>query len=441
MNSVLTHAGELKQALSDFVLDAEGDLAVALESFSASELAGSRPDMSQRALVVDRFIAEGKVGDRTPIDLFIDAHPDLSESDRQLLQSWRQAFVGLFAITTLLDDGVELMNWTTAKHYTVKQPNANDLSKMARLKVGEILLTQIAPLSATEWMFFSPWTLMGKLGKPKLAVAIGNFKEAYKSHLYSDAPELLEEAWKSVEKYHQDFVDFFGEADITLPGYQLNKKFIEFQEIMTQKRLQEVGLDPSKSLKELADEAGISDDELSEAAQSLGADSKVLEHLITNKASTKMVAPKVDLPDALKRAEAVTVFAHPRWGQMLLPTYSQLTQILEADDWAAIPNAPKVVHKCLEDKSFNTFVWRRLAQTYPTQLEAILRVVLERPDFKLSRDLDALLVEFDKPLEPELPEIASVPIHLHDLFQEAIAEVSKDKPKGSAKKKSSGFQR
>jgi len=37
---------------------------------------------------------------------------------------------------------------------------------------------------------------MGKLGS-KLAVAIGNFKENYKTALYSDAPELLEQAWQS----------------------------------------------------------------------------------------------------------------------------------------------------------------------------------------------------------------------------------------------------
>jgi hypothetical protein len=55
--------------------------------------------------------------------------------------------------------------------------------------------------------------------------------------------------------------------------------------------------------------------------------------------------------------------------------------------------------------------------------------------------LDGLLQESQKPLKPELPEIASVPIHLHELFQEALAEVQKSKPKDKGKKKpKKGFQ-
>jgi hypothetical protein len=72
-----------------------------------------------------------------------------------------------------------------------------------------------------------------------------------------------------------------------------------------------------------------------------------------------------------------------------------------------------------------------------------LQAYLERPEFKLERDLDDLLKEHNKPLEPELPEIASVPTHLHDLFQSAMAEVnkSKSKSKGKTKEKSTrGFK-
>ncbi|XPM53020.2 MAG: hypothetical protein EDM05_032875 [Leptolyngbya sp. IPPAS B-1204] len=71
-----------------------------------------------------------------------------------------------------------------------------------------------------------------------------------------------------------------------------------------------------------------------------------------------------------------------------------------------------------------------------------MRRVLERPDFNLLQDLDKVLQEFGKPLQPELPEIASVPIHLHNLFQAAVIEVSKDKSKKKIKSKTgTGFQR
>ncbi len=127
---------------------------------------------------------------------------------------------------------------------------------------------------------------------------------------------------------------------------------------------------------------------------------------------------------------------------MILPTYTQFKALLEAEDWQSIEGSEKLIRHYLETPTINAFIWQRLAQQYPTQLEKVLQTVLGRPDFQLDRDLDALLQEYNKPTEPEeLPEIASVPEHLHNLFQEAVAEVNKSKSKGKSKKKTGfGFQ-
>ncbi len=442
MDVILERSHQLKQALVDFVLDAEGELAQALETYAAAQLRRGSGDSTQQDLIIDSFVTAGKVGDKSPLELFIESNPDLEESDRNLLNSWHHSFIGLFAITNILPDGFELTNWLTDKRYIVKPNNVQTLQAISRFKVGEILLTRISPVTDSYWMFSGPYTVMGKLGKPKLAVAIGNFKENYKSDLYSDAPDLLEEAWQSVAQYHQQFVDFFGTDEITLPGYQLNKKIAEFQEAITEKRFAEAGIDTSKSLAEVAEAAGIGDEEIKAAAQEFGADSNVVSQMLNSKGgNSKMVMPKVDLPAELKKAEQVTALSHPRWGQMFLPTYSKVQAILSAEDWQSVQGAEKLVRYYLEDKSINAFIWHRLAQQYPTQLENVLQTLLQRPEFSLETDLNALLQEFNKPLEPELPEIASVPIHLHNLFQEALGEVSKSKPKSKGQKKpAKGFQ-
>ncbi|MEH2091862.1 hypothetical protein [Nostoc sp.] len=443
MDVILERSHQLKQALVDFVLDAEGELAKALETYAAAQSRRGSGDSTQQDLIIDSFLTDGKVGDKSPLDLFIESHPDLEESDRNLIESWHHSFIGLFAISNILPDGFELTNWLTDKRYIVKPNNTQTLQAISRLKVGEILLTRISPVTDSYWMLSGPYTIMGKLGKPKLAVAIGNFKENYKSNLYSDAPDLLEEAWQSVEKYHQQFVDFFGSDEITLSGYHLNKKIAEFQEVITEKTLAAAGIDPSKSLAEVAEAAGIGDEEIKAAAQEFGADSNVVSQMLNSKGgNSKMVMPKVDLPAELKKAEQVTALSHPRWGQMFLPTYSKIQAILSADDWQSIQGAEKLVRYYLEDKSINAFVWHRLAQQYPTQLENVLQTFLQRPEFRLESNLDTLLQEFHKPIEPELPDIASVPIHLHNLFQEALGEVSKFKPKGKGQQKpAKGFQR
>ncbi|MEH1892907.1 MAG: hypothetical protein V7K92_26835 [Nostoc sp.] len=441
MDVILERSHELKQALVDFVLDAEGELAQALETYAAAQLRRGSGDSTQQDLIIDSFLTVGKVGDKSPLELFIESHPDLEGSDRDLIKSWHHSFIGLFAITNILPDGFELTNWLTDKRYIVKPNNTQTLQAISRLKVGEILLTRISPVTDSYWMFSGPYTMMGKLGKPKLAVAIGNFKENYKSNLYSDAPDLLEEAWESVAQYHQQFVDFFGTDEITLPGYQLNKKIAQFQELITEKSFAAAGIDTSKSLAEVAEAAGITDEEIKAAAQEFGADSNAVSQMFNSKSgNSKMVMPKVDLPAELKKAEQVTALSDPRWGQIFLPTYSKIQAILSAEDWQSIEGAEKLIRYYLEDKSINAFIWHRLAQQYPTQLERVLRKYLQRP-FSLESDLDALLQEFNKPIEPELPEIASVPIHLHNLFQEALGEVNKSKPKGKGQKKSAkGFQ-
>ena len=438
MDAILVRSRVLKQALVEFVLEAEGDLAAALEAYvAAGSRAGSkRYDANfEKNLLIDSFLTEGKVGEKTPLDLFAESQPELTQSDRDLLNSWRRSFIALFAVTQLLPDGFEVMNWLTAKHYTVKPNDPATLEDMARFKVGEILLTRIAPVTDDYWMFSGPCMQMGNLGKPKLAVAIGNFKENHKKSLYSDAPDLLEQAWQSVEQYHHDFVDFFGSDQVTLPGYQFSKKLEEFQQVVTKRRLAAAGIDDSKSLAEMAQESGVSEAELQAAAVEAGADAKAVSQLLDSKNKTKMVMPKIELPDVLKKAEQITALTHPRWGQMLLPTYSQFKTLLESEDWQTNKDTEKLVRKNLEDAAMNAFVWHRLAEQYPEQLTKILQTVFSRPDFQLDRDLDPLLQEFKKPLEPELPEIASVPLHLNDLFQEALGEVNKSKSKGKGSKK------
>jgi hypothetical protein len=97
------------------------------------------------------------------------------------------------------------------------------------------------------------------------------------------------------------------------------------------------------------------------------------------------------------------------------------------------------IHKCLTDLQNNTFVWRRLGTRYPQQLQTALGLILDRPNFDLATDLDPLLTKFNKFLEPDLPDLASVPIHLHELFQAAVLEVSKDKAKSKSPPKKTGF--
>ena len=430
----LERALKLKEDLIDFVYDASGAIAVALETYAAEKGKKNSYGIKQKNLTVDLFLTQGQVGDKTSVELFLEQR-DLAKADRSLVEQWQRNFIGLFEIEAIEEDYYQLKNWLTAKIYKVLGHSKMSDKETSRWQPGEIILTIIAPIDDRQWFFFSDRIVKGRLSQPKLAVAVGEFRDNYPESLYADASELLAQAWSSVAVYHQEFTDFFGSDRITLPGYKLNQKIGELQQIVSQKKLAEAGIDDSKSFTELLAESGQSEAEFTEVATDLGADAETVANIMQNK-NKSMVTPKVDLPPDIKQAESVTVFSDPKWGQMFLPTYEKFTALLASEN-PDPQSSQLLLRKYLEQPEANYYVWQQLKQEYPSALEKLLGNYLEQPDFKLD-DLDRLLLKYDKSSSPELPAIASVPLHLNNLFEAAVAQVQKTKSK-SKKKKKKGF--
>jgi hypothetical protein len=49
----------------------------------------------------------------------------------------------------------------------------------SKWQLGEILVTIIAKMSDRKWFFFSDRVIKGRLSQPKLAVAVGEFRDNY----------------------------------------------------------------------------------------------------------------------------------------------------------------------------------------------------------------------------------------------------------------------
>ncbi|VEP13834.1 conserved hypothetical protein [Hyella patelloides LEGE 07179] len=447
MQKIIERAIQLKKTLVDFVYDAEGEVAVALETYAVEKSHTSSYGIKQQNLTIDLFLTEGKIKNKTPLHIFLEQAKNLNSKDIELVKLWQNNFIGLFEIKEIQENSYQLMNWLTAKTYKVYRSSEIPDKEINRWQLGEIILAIIAPINNLEWIFFSDRIIKGKLSQPKLAVAIGEFRDNYPEFLYADAPELLEQAWESVAVYHQEFVDYLKSdleeiheaVRLTLPGYKLNQKIGELQKIMNKKRLAEAGIDDSKSLSEMLAESGASEAEFTEAASDLGADTEAVANIIKNKNKLSMVTPKVDLPPEIKQAESVTVFSHPRWGQMFLPNFEKFTDLLTSESPESQENSNLLVRKYLEQPEANYYVWQQIKQEYPQALEQLLPNYCHKNDFNLETDLDKLLLEHNKPSTPQLPSIASVPIHLNNLFEAAVAQVQKTKSKTKKKKKKKGF--
>jgi hypothetical protein len=182
-------------------------------------------------------------------------------------------------------------------------------------------------------------------------------------------------------------------------------------------------------------ESGASEEEFAETATDLGVDTEAVANIIKNKNKLSMVTPKVDLPPELKEAEFVTVFSHPRWGQMFLPNFQKFTDVLANQTQE---NSELLVRKYLELPEANYYVWQQLKQQYSSSLEKLLKNYCNQNNFNLDTDLDQLLLKYNKSAIPKLPAIASVPIHINNLLEAAVAQVQKTKAK-TKKKKKKGF--
>jgi hypothetical protein len=431
-------AGVLWSLIIDFIQTDRGSLASELERYTARQLQRHpQLDSGQQKLLLHRFAIEGEVAGKTPLELFLASQTDLSLGDRQLIGNWRRSFVGLLSIVQLFPNGLEVMNWVTAKHYRIQFTDLGAQTAISRLKVGEVIVAQISQIAGIDWAILAPWVTLGRLGRPKLAVAVGAFRQNYPHYLYSDAPDELAAAWESVAVYHDRFVEFFGADEITLPGAKLQARIGEFQTWLVEKQLDAAGIDKSKSISELAIEAGVD----AEDVQTL---TSALKVAATNSPDPKppagkMVSPPIELPPQLKAAAAVTALSHHYWGQMFLVDYPRLKTLLTPVEPQYLPADLNFFRKCLADPLLNTAVWQRLGAEFPHQLQTAISQALELPNFNLSTDLDSILIKFNHPLQPDLPDLASVPIHLHELFQSAVKEVSKEKAKSKSQPKKGGF--
>ena len=158
MQATLERAINLKQTLVDFVYDATDELASALEAYAATKGKKNSYGIKQQNLTVDLFTTKGEVGEKSPLDLFIESEA-LSPVDVEMVKRWSDNFVGLFEIQAIEADSYRLMNWLTAKTYRVYSHGGMSEKETARWQPGEIILTILAPLKTDsdgyEWFFYS----------------------------------------------------------------------------------------------------------------------------------------------------------------------------------------------------------------------------------------------------------------------------------------------
>jgi hypothetical protein len=100
--------------------------------------------------VVDHFILQQPLADgRTVAEVFAAEHPDLTDDDRQVLQSWREVVAGVFEIREQAGDSITATSLGDDRTYRIRA-NAGPAA-LAPMRPGCFMTARIVPVG-DDWM-------------------------------------------------------------------------------------------------------------------------------------------------------------------------------------------------------------------------------------------------------------------------------------------------
>jgi hypothetical protein len=161
---LLERCSELKHQLVEFACSPRfsGQLGQALNEHATGPVA-SEADVTN---VVDHFILQQPLADgRTVAEVFAAEHPDLTEDDRQVLQSWREVVAGVFEIREQAGDSITATSLGDDRTYRIRA-NAGPAA-LAPIRPGCFMTARIVPVG-DDWMLSGAQQLYAASERPAM---------------------------------------------------------------------------------------------------------------------------------------------------------------------------------------------------------------------------------------------------------------------------------
>jgi hypothetical protein len=162
--SLLERCSELKRQLVEFACSPRfsGQLDQALKEHATGPVA-SEADVTN---VVDHFILQQPLADgRTVAEVFAAEHPDLTDDDRQVLQSWREVVAGVFEIREQAGDSITATSLGDDRTYRIRA-NAGPAA-LAPMRPGCFMTARIVPVG-DDWMLSGAQQLYAASERPAM---------------------------------------------------------------------------------------------------------------------------------------------------------------------------------------------------------------------------------------------------------------------------------
>ena len=164
LGGLLERCSELKRRLVEFACSPRfsGQLDQGLKEHATGPVV-SEADVTN---VVDHFILQQPLADgRTVAEVFAAEHPDLTDDDRRVLQSWREVVAGVFEIREQAGDSITATSLGDDRTYRIRA-NAGPAA-LAPMRPGCFMTARIVPVG-DDWMLSGAQQLYAASERPAM---------------------------------------------------------------------------------------------------------------------------------------------------------------------------------------------------------------------------------------------------------------------------------
>jgi hypothetical protein len=380
--ALIWRSGELKRELLDFARKPRYRRAFqqALERrFGEAAV----QDEGESANFLDYFVLQNRLSDgRTLVEHFVDAHPDLLPSEREMLLGWQDVVEGIFAVQRQDSDALIVVNLIDELTYRVHSNMGPAI--FTQMPAGSFLIARLVPI-ADEWLLSGSQGLLPRADHAGAYRLAAELAAAHPSLVFRN-PHNVERAWELQREERRTFIAFFGSDLIVLPG----KALAERMQAYMQFRLYESRDDEGESAAD-------------RAKHTYGAAPPL---------------PDLALPGDLQEAETVAVIYDEVDGLNFLADFGRVEAAFANPELVARTEYGQMALAYLEDSSVSPRVLRRLADRNPERASRVFQQVLKRPRFSWDRDGEALLRRykasyFQRPVLPSITPLSETLARAH----------------------------
>lgn len=349
---LLDHCSDLKRQLVEFACSRRFS-----RQFDQAVRAGSRGkavDESEFINIIDHFILQRPLpGERTVVETFVSAHPELAETDRQMLLGWRDVVEGVFEIRERDGETILAVNLIDELTYRVYS-NAGPVA-LASMEPGCFMIARMVPIGV-GWMLSGTQQTFNASQRAAVLQVAAQLAAEYPRLVFRN-PDKVTQGWELARKQRTMFIDFFGSDLIVVPGPEVASRMNGFLTWYTRRVVEEAG---------------------SAAAGSLDAD-------------VAAQTPAFRVPGDLASAPTVALAYDETEGLMFLANFVLVREAFEDPGLAADSEHRQAVLGYLNADSISALPFRRLAGANTDRASQLFQHLLKEPSFSWERDSEALL--------------------------------------------------